>query len=288
MKVKHALITDLDNTLFDWFEFWYQSFSAMFREIQIISGVPEDILYSEIKKVHQKYGTSEYAFLIEELPCLREVFPKEDLLVLFAPAIDLYRRKRRETLKLYSGVHETLDYLKNHGVTVIGYTESMAFYSNYRIRSLNLDGRLDFLFSPADHDIPPGLLRENIRKYPSSRYELCKTTHLHTPSGELKPNPDILLDLCEKTNIEPERSVYIGDNLYKDVRMAQEARIDDVYAAYGKAHTREEYQLLVSVTHWTDDDVRREKELEEHHVSPSYKVERSYSEILQLFDFRSG
>lgn len=34
-----VLITDVDNTLFDWFNVWYQSFSAMIEEVERISGI---------------------------------------------------------------------------------------------------------------------------------------------------------------------------------------------------------------------------------------------------------
>ena len=85
-KPKAALITDLDNTLFDWVNLWVQCFSAMFSKIVEISGVDADELKKEIRNVHQKYGTSEYSFLIEELPSLKRKFPDEKLLDRFRPA----------------------------------------------------------------------------------------------------------------------------------------------------------------------------------------------------------
>jgi len=63
-----TLISDFDNTLYDWFHMWYQSFGAMLQEIVRISGVGEDVLIPQIREIHQKYHTSEYAFLLEELP----------------------------------------------------------------------------------------------------------------------------------------------------------------------------------------------------------------------------
>ena len=71
---KTALITDLDNTLFDWADIWYQCFSAMLDEIVRISGLNRETLISEIRAIHQKYGTSEYSFLIEELPSLQPLY----------------------------------------------------------------------------------------------------------------------------------------------------------------------------------------------------------------------
>jgi phosphoglycolate phosphatase-like HAD superfamily hydrolase len=168
---KHVLITDLDNTLFDWVKLWVQCFTAMFAKIVEISGVDPEELKREIRTVHQKYGTSEYSFLIEELPSLQAKFRNQKLVDKFRPAIEAFREQRRAHLKLYPTVAETLLRIKGSGARVIGYTESMAFYSNYRVRRLGLDGVFDFVFSPQDHDIPAGLTVEEIRRYPASYYD---------------------------------------------------------------------------------------------------------------------
>ncbi len=49
---KSVLITDLDNTLFDWVEIWYQSFSAMLNTILKVTGIEEDKIKNEIRTVH--------------------------------------------------------------------------------------------------------------------------------------------------------------------------------------------------------------------------------------------
>jgi phosphoglycolate phosphatase-like HAD superfamily hydrolase len=92
--------------------------------------------------------------------------------VVFATAIAAYRAQRREHLKLFSTVAETLLKIKGKGVRVIGYTESMGFYSNYRIRRLGLDGVLDYIFCPEDHLLPSGMTPQQMRTYPASHYEL--------------------------------------------------------------------------------------------------------------------
>ena len=67
-KKVSVLITDLDNTLYDWFEVWYQSFRAMLTRLVKDSGVPEEALITEIKEIHERHGTSEYLMLLTELP----------------------------------------------------------------------------------------------------------------------------------------------------------------------------------------------------------------------------
>ena len=136
---KRVLITDLDNTLFDWVDLWHACFNAMMSKVVDISGIPFDDLKPEIRKVHQRHGTSEYSFLLEELPSLSRKFIGKNLVEVFQPAIDAYRAERRKKLALYPTVAETLLKIKGTGAAVVGYTESMAFYSNYRVRRLGLD-----------------------------------------------------------------------------------------------------------------------------------------------------
>src|SRR5690349_5217643 len=50
------LVTDLDNTLWDWFAIWYASFSALLEGIVRISGISQEELEPEIRKVHQRRG----------------------------------------------------------------------------------------------------------------------------------------------------------------------------------------------------------------------------------------
>lgn len=282
---KAVLITDLDNTLYDWVQLWVQSFSAMFAKIVEIGGVDPNELKREIRTVHQKHGTSEYAFLIEELPSLRAKFPCEKLLDRFGPAIEAFREQRRRHLKLYPTVAETLLRIKGSGAKVVGYTESMAFYSNYRVRRLGLDGVFDFIFSPQDHDVPAGLHVEDVRQYPASHYQFKYTKHEHTPPGQLKPNVEVLAAIIRKIDATTEQCVYVGDSLMKDVAMAQDLGVANAWAEYGGAQHTEGYELLREVTHWTKEEVDREKQILARPKPHALALKNTFSELLDHFEF---
>ena len=283
---KSVVITDLDNTLFDWVDLWYQCFSRMFDKIVEISEVDAATLKAEIKAVHQKHGTSEYAFLIEEIPSLQEEGSSpDDLLVKYKPAIDAYREARREYLRLYPGVIETLRQLKNHGCMIVAYTESMAFYTNYRIRNLSLDGVIDYLYSPEDHDLPRGLTPEQIRYYEDEKYQLRQTEHRYTPRGEKKPNPHVLLQIISDISASPSNCIYLGDSIWKDVAMAKDAGVECVHAKYGESIDCPEYELLKEVTHWTDEEVEFEREIRKRSVAPDFVAESCISQLLTMFRF---
>jgi phosphoglycolate phosphatase len=281
------LITDLDNTLFDWFEIWYQPFKAMLNDLCSVSGLPIDTLEKDFRKVHQRHGTSEYAFAIEELECLTERHPGASLTEIYASSIEAYRKARRQTLRLYPTVWETLQRLKAHGVMLAAYTESMKFYTEYRVKKLHLDQVLDFLYSPPDHRLPEGLNANQIRFYSSDHYKLQKTFQADTPLGEIKPNPKILLDIIRQLEGTPERTAYVGDSLMKDIAMAQAANVRDVWAQYGVAHNREAYELLRRVTHWKPEAVDRERTLTEEELHPSYVLTQNFGQMVDLFEWVS-
>jgi phosphoglycolate phosphatase-like HAD superfamily hydrolase len=280
-----VVITDLDNTLFDWVGIWHKSFTAMLHRLVLESGLSEELLLQEFKVIHERYGTSEYAFSIEELPSLQKKYPDSDLVKRFEGPIQAFRDARKSALSLYPDVLETLEQLKDKECLLVGYTESMSFYSWYRMRHLGLDRILDYLYSPPDHELPAGICPKRIRYHAGDYYELRRTIHRHIPKGEAKPEPGVLLDIIRGVGGSPSETIYVGDSLMKDVAMANSASVTSIWAQYGVCQNREEYELLRKVTHWTDADVQREKKLRREHVKPTYTLEASFSEMLPLFDF---
>lgn len=282
MVQKRVLITDVDNTLLDWQDLWYQTFSAMMDKVLEISGVDPDLLYAEASVIHQKYGTSEYSHLLEELPSLRTLY-SDDILSVMAPAIDAFRETRRRVLTLYPTVADTLAALKAKGVRIAAFTESKAFYTNYRFRKLGLDGLVDVLYSPEDHSVPDKTVAT--RHYDADSYAFKHTVHHYTPEGEVKPNPDILLDIVKDLGVSIDEVIYVGDNPLKDVFMAQQAGITDVHAAYGSSQHKPEYELLRKVTHWTPEMVERERTaLKPGSVVPSHVLTENFAQIMPLFE----
>jgi FMN phosphatase YigB (HAD superfamily) len=283
---KKALITDLDNTLFDWVDVWFKCFDAMLSEISNISGIPADQLKPEIREIHRKHRTSEYSFLIEEMPSWLEKYgTTADLAQIFSGAIEAYRTQRRRHLVLYPTVADTLLKIKGAGARIIAYTESLAFYSNYRVRRLGLDGVLDYIFSPKDHDIPASLSRDAIRRYPASHYQFRYTVNEHTPKESKKPDRAVLEAIISHLKLESCDCVYVGDSLAKDVAMAQDAYVTDVWAKYGQVHGKREYRILRELTHWSDEEIAMDEKAEARDVKPSFVLRNSFSEILGMVEF---
>lgn len=288
-KAVDTLILDLDNTLFDWFAVWYASFDPIYTEIIRTSGKSPEEVEADIRRVHQARRTSEYTFLIDEIGVLKDIREAEDIRVRFHGALEASRRGRDENLKLYSSVFTSLWDLKKKGTKIIAYTESMAFYSAYRLKRFGLDGVIDVLFSPRDHDVPVGVSVDKLRRLPNDFYELQVTELRYTPPGELKPNPRVLLDIIRAVGASADRCAYVGDSLFKDVAMARDVGVFDVHAKYGESQRRPEYNLLQRVSHWTEADVERERAItaQGHAFEPSAVLKETFAEIFIYCDFEA-
>lgn len=281
----NLIVTDLDDTLWNWFAAWHASFSALIKTLSRQTGIPEGELLDEAKAVHQLRGTSEYSFLVDEMPSLvKRAYPQKPSEV-FGEALHAQNSARLRTTRLYPGVKDALVELARRNIPVVAYTESQAFWTLWRMKKLHLDGLIKTIYSSKDHDFPEGLEPADVRTLPDEAYTLLHTNFEHTPKGELKPSPRILEEIISNEHSTPEQTVYIGDSLMKDVTMALDVGATAAHAAYGVHQNGTDYDLLRRVTHWTDADVRREQEVNERPaVSPDISLTLSFAEILDHID----
>jgi FMN phosphatase YigB (HAD superfamily) len=72
----------------------------------------------------------------------------------------------------------------------------------------------------------------------TSHYELRYTRQHFTPKDSKKPDVAVLNAIIEDLKLEKELCVYVGDSVNKDITMAIDCGISDVWAEYGQAHHR--------------------------------------------------
>ncbi|WP_210442294.1 HAD family hydrolase [Vibrio crassostreae] len=278
---KKLLITDLDNTLYDWVSYFSQSFEALVDSIVDITGIDKGVLLRDFKEVHQKYNSSERPFAALEVKAIIDYFGTSDKDILkekLAPAFRNFSDKRKETLKLYEGVTDTLAKLNAKGIKVVGHTESYEVNSVYRAKKLGLDKYLSHLYT----------IGSNSSSHPDKTKPMIDPVDaewvVKLPEEERKPNPQLVLDICEREGISPSDAYYIGDSIVKDMTMANAAGVNSVWAKYGKDFQSANWKLLVSITHWTDEDVRVEEDLKAMYSkeTPMFEVS-SFSGLQSIF-----
>lgn len=280
------VVTDLDDTIWDWLKMWHSSFEPYFMRISSEFNVNVDTLKSEFKRIHQKYGSSEFSFIYQELECLTDVQKEQFRTEVRGKRsiIHEYNSLKKNNLFLYEGVLETLKKIKSNGALIIGFTESNAFFTKYRLKHLELDGIFDYIYAPVDMGVPDTVYKH----YPEEHWQPEVTEMRYLSKDVVKPRPDILEIILRDFNADKNHTIYIGDKLHKDIYMANEASVISVYAKYGHNIETEQYELLRDVTHWKDEDVQKEKEFKANHLlNPiaNYTLEESFSEISNYFEF---
>jgi len=103
------------------------------------------------------------------------------------------------------------------------------------------------------------------------------------PREERKPNPRLIADICEHEGVGIGSTFYVGDSIVRDVAMAKEAGVTAIWARYGTRYHPRCWSYLVKITHWTDEDVVREKELKSKYseVLPDHVID-AFSELKSI------
>jgi len=272
------LVTDLDNTLYDWVGYFAASFYAMVDELLRLVPVERERLLDGFRDVHRLHHNSEHPFALLEVAAIRQYFgdaSDEEVLAALDPALHAFNSTRKRTLKLYEGVRETLASLSARGTILVGHTEAIVPNACFRLEMLEIGGFLKHLYaldgSQAAHprggpnrSPPPGYVRL-------------------VPREDRKPNPALLLDICRRESVQPSEVWYVGDSLTRDIGMATRAGVVAMWARYGTKVDAEDWRRLVRITHWTDEDVRREAELKLAFADakPDYTIDR-FDDLLKL------
>lgn len=286
--VARLLVVDLDDTLWTWFDAWHVSFSAFLSSTSSLSGITEVDLKRAIRPIHQRHGTSEYSWLLDELDVLQGSVPSGSTVAEhFDPALHAQNRARKGATRLHPGVLDTLTRLRANGTTVVAYTESLAFWTRWRIQQTGLDGLIAEIYSSPDHDTPAGVDVASRRTLPAKDYELKETEHRHVQRGIVKPAPEILQQILDDHSVAATEAVYVGDSLMKDVAMAQAVGAIDALAAYGVKTDDPRYLLLQEVSHWPDCTVAKEQDKTPGvHPTPTLVLSSGLSDLFDHVDFR--
>lgn len=284
MKSIKIVITDLDNTIYNWVDFYVPSFLAMIQELSKLTGVSQAKLKTSFKKIHEKYRTSEYTFAIQQLDVLQQInrgLDIKQILQKYNSAIYAFRKTRKKTLPLclYKGVKETLIKMRNQGRKIIGVTDSLMFHTITRLKQLEVEDLYDGIFAPPDHGFPPGTTPKDVRFYDNSMvYETKIPIKMEINTSLRKPDRRVLLIILNYFNVKPKEAVYIGDSLSRDVLLAQKCGIHDVYAKYGQKYNPKYYKELLKITYWPK---RKEDTSSTIKIKPTF-VAKCFSDLFYI------
>jgi len=278
-----VLVTDLDNTLYDWVTFFSAAMAEMLVKASEILGVSVEQVAAELQHVHRGYRNTEQPFALLETPSVVQRFPnatRRELAVAMDPAFHAFNSSRKEHLKLYHGVRETLEQVHGAGTLVIGHTDATSHNALFRLKRLGL---LD-LFSALWTSIPTGPGHPDESKQEELDGELFTVIH---DASHRKPDPAALETILKRIGAKSDEVLYVGDSLVSDISMARALGVWSAWAEYGTHFSQDDWARIVTVTHWTAEDVQRAKEARGRlgDVKPDVVLKNGFDDILAHFDF---
>jgi phosphoglycolate phosphatase len=242
-----AVVTDLDNTLYPWVDYIVPSLEAMVASLAATTGLPRVRIVQALKAVYSKYESNEYPFAIQESGIFEPYeadFDSFNALVL-RPARDAFVAARERYLKPYPGVRETLDALRARGLKVVGLTDAPRNAAELRLKHLRLDGHFDALYTLPGYPLPEHVDPEIRRKEEAGHYR-SRTPVFELPHAAEKPSKDGLARILEDFRLAGDEVIYVGDNVKKDMPVAEACGAVGVWAEYG-TYVSSEYRERLAV-----------------------------------------
>lgn len=261
MNIK-LLVCDLDNTLYDWVGYFVPSFYKMVDEVVRITSCDREKLLDDFREVHKSHHDSEHPFSLLETQTIRDLYPgysRDIIAKKLDSAFHAFNESRAKTLRLYPLVDDTLKKLIEKNISIVAHTESRLYSVVDRLRRLGIEKYFSRIYcrerSNTEHpNISAG--GRWLESFPMNR--VSELSH-----HQRKPNPEVLIEICHRQKTEPARAAYVGDSMARDISMAQVAGLYSIWAKYGAFHLEDEYKKLIRISHWTSDDVVRERRLSE-------------------------
>lgn len=254
MARRILLITDLDNTLYNWVDYFAPCFRAMMHAVSREIGVDERILVEQSRDIYSARGTLEYAWLVQELPVVRKR-PADEIERIVKVGSGAFRSVRRRRLEPYDQVKSTLQHLRDCGVVVVGASNAPHWSAHARLRQLRIDHLLAGLVAwrgfPPDPDDP--FARVQKRRTWKFRERMPWTQELDVES--LKPEPLMYENIVDHFGSDASHVWVIGDSISKDLAPAKRLGMATVWASYGREVLPRNLETILSITPWSEAEV---------------------------------
>lgn len=290
-----AIITDLDNTCWDWMGFFIPAMKRFVDKTAEIIGTTPEALYPEVRSVAQRHGSSEYGWILQELPSVqRHKEQQQDprpIPEIFKPAIEAYCEERDKHLVPYAGVTDFFNQLGQRGTLRLAATDSLAFYTFTRLRKTGLDSHIDVAYVPPDNDMPPGADLAASRSHPPAYYKSRHTQYRALPPGMKKPYPEMLKAIMAEHKVKPHEVLVLGDHLWKDVWMAQQVGAHHAHALYGDYSNNPDYgTFMPKVSYFKEGEFEQERadKAAAGKLASAVVLQQGPLELFEHFNFVQG
>lgn len=244
------IVTDIDNTIFDWVRYYVHACDALFQKVSSIIQCPPEQLAKEAKAVFTEHGSIEYPFLIQELPSVIKYFGPDIegmLQKAVRPGRDAFLLAAEEYLQPYVDVFETLTRIKSlyPDVPLVALTDAPRYVAMWKLNKLGLLSCFDAVYGLPDPRLPTSKEYNRVKVDPEILLKHLQQSNFGF-EGRIRVLPDdyekpgvkglktVLMDFDMDESADLRRSVmWVGDNLRKDVGLGKRLGVVTAWAKYG-------------------------------------------------------
>jgi phosphoglycolate phosphatase len=276
-----AVVTDLDNTLYPWVDYIVPSLEAMVDSLVATTSLPRVRIVQSLKAVYAKYQSNEYPFAIQESEIFAPYeadFDSFNALVL-GPARKAFKDARERFLRPYPGVRETLEAIRARGLKLVALTDAPRNAAELRLKWLKLDGHFDAIYTLPGYALPDNVDPEIRRRQAAGHYN-ARAPVVELAADCEKPNPAGLARILSDLGLDAASVLYVGDNVKKDMPVAEACGALGVWAEYGTYVSAEYRERLAVISAKT---VTRRHVAEESPARWPLAIS-SFTQVLELLD----
>lgn len=220
MTDKKLVITDLDDTLWQWLTTWYSGYKGFIEHLSASWEIPEDQVSEAWARSYGDGGGIEFPPTADYLIKYTDLTTKKAIAA-YPDAVAASRAARDSSLIMFDGVADALRALADNGVTVVAHTDSPVTAAVHRLHTAGLDGAVKEVYAaPVFEDFGYGMYRLN-------------TVDVHVSQWEFKPSTRVLNEIIRYHGAPLDNTFYVGDSLRRDMSMARTAGITGLWAKYG-------------------------------------------------------
>lgn len=258
-----ALILDLDNTLYSWMEAYVPSFLAQINYLEENTLVDKEVIKKDFKSVYKKYGSVEIPTAVFELGMWKTInLPPKTINRIQLEAMNLFFEEFSNNICLFPNVKETLKWAKENSFFIFGISDAFSYWIDFRIKCVDIGDLFETIYAVDDTKI----LNSNVISHLSPI-----ETIISLPPDQIKPNTYVVDCLIKKYNFNKQNIYMVGDSIEKDIAMAKNAGIHDVWAKYGTLYHKGCGSLLRSITPWSKSKQQIEN-LSIKNIIPSFTI----------------
>ncbi len=244
------IVTDIDNTVFDWVNYYVTAFNALLDTVASTIGSSRELLAAESRDVFSEHGSIEYPFLAQELQSVNKFYGSDIDRMLseaVAPGRDAFMAAAQSVLKPYDDVPSTLAAIKKRfpDLPIVALTDAPRYVAMWKLNKLGLLEHYDAVYGLPDPRVPTCEISRRVKVDPEILLKHLQQSNFGF-KGKIRILPDdyekpgvrglktVLMDFDLDEPIEKRQDVlWIGDNLRKDIGLGKRLNVRSAWAEYG-------------------------------------------------------